>query len=71
MADFGKLILELLCQRESLESLKLAEECLVDHQKIVGAIKSLQCLEGVSFVLSLSVMQYVLPVMKQDCVKNR
>ena len=41
-------VLEYLSQHDQADSLDLAKHFNVDHQKIIGAIKSLEFFEGVS-----------------------
>jgi hypothetical protein len=43
-------ILTILQQRDSFQSNELAEQLCIDHQKLVGAIKSLQSHEEVYFL---------------------
>ena len=45
--DLPQLLLKLLNQEGQLNSLQLSNLLNVDHQKIVGAIKSLCCLQDV------------------------
>jgi len=47
MTDVNERVLELLDERGSFDSLQIADELKVDHQKIVGVVKSLQSLGGV------------------------
>lgn len=47
-------ILDCLSKHDEIDSLDLAQNFGVDHQKIVGAIKSLQAFEDVSTYLFLS-----------------
>ena len=47
-ADLSERLLHYLDEHESFNSLKLAEKLGEDHQRIVGAIKSLQSLGNVS-----------------------
>lgn len=42
-------LLTILQQRETFQSNELAEQLNIDHQKVVGAIKSLQSHEEVCF----------------------
>jgi len=42
MAALSELLLTTLTKREELDSLILASELSVEHEKIVGAVKSLQ-----------------------------
>ncbi len=49
----GERILKYLKEHGSADSLLLAKEWNEDHQKIVGAVKSLLCLENVSCVIFL------------------
>ena len=48
MADMAEKLLLLLAEKQGLDTLEVAKELDVDHQKIVGAVKSLQALENVS-----------------------
>ena len=47
MAELNEEILKFLDTNSKLESLQYAEKLNLDHQKVVGAIKSLQINEGV------------------------
>ena len=42
-------LLTLLGSREVFQSNELAKELGIDHQKLIGAVKSLQTHDGVSF----------------------
>ena len=46
--DMGERLLKLLASRGSLDSYKLSQELGVDHQQVVGAIKSVQSVGDVS-----------------------
>ena len=48
MADLAETILSLLADREGFNTLTLAQELGTDHQKVVGAIKSIQSQGDVS-----------------------
>ena len=48
MADIAAEILQLVANRGTVESLQVAKQLNVDHQKVVGAVKSLQSLGNVS-----------------------
>lgn len=48
MTDLNEQMLQFLEANSTLDSLKYASDQNVDHQKVVGAIKSLQINEGVS-----------------------
>ena len=48
MADLAETILLRLVENQGINTLDLAKELGVDHQKVVGAVKSLQTLEDVS-----------------------
>ena len=48
--DNQSLILKLIDERGSVRSDELSKELGMDHQKIVGTIKSLQTHEGVTFL---------------------
>ena len=50
MADLQDSLLQVLKGRNSVNSEVLAREWQEDHQKVVGAIKSLQTLPGVSLL---------------------
>jgi biotin operon repressor len=41
-------LLAILDKRDNFQSNELAEELGIDHQKLIGAIKSLQTQDGVS-----------------------
>ena len=47
MTDLNEKILAEINRLENVNSLSLAKTLSVDHQKIVSAIKSLQCHDGV------------------------
>lgn len=47
MSELPDKVLRVLSERESVDSIQLAEELEEDHQRIVGAVKSLQSLGGV------------------------
>ncbi len=47
MSELNEEILQFLDKNSSFDSLEYAEKSKIDHQKIVGAIKSLQINEGV------------------------
>ena len=46
--DLGARLLRLLACRDSFDSYKLSQELRVDHQQVVGAIKSVQSVGDVS-----------------------
>ena len=48
MAELGEKLLHLIAERDQVDTLDLAGELNIDHQKIVGAVKSLQSLGDVS-----------------------
>ena len=48
MAELGEKLLQLIAEKDQVDTLDVAEELIVDHQKIVGAVKSLQFLGHVS-----------------------
>ena len=48
MAELAETILQLIAERDQIDTLDVAKELNVDHQKIVGAVKSLQSLGDVS-----------------------
>ena len=48
MADLGETVLNILADRDGFNTLDIAEELNVDHQKTVGAVKSLLALGDVS-----------------------
>lgn len=48
MADLGETVLQFLADREGSDTLDIAKELNVDHQKTVGAVKSLLALGDVS-----------------------
>ena len=49
MSKLAENILIILNKRECLETIDLVEELGIDHQKIVGAVKSLLTLDNVRF----------------------
>lgn len=49
--DLGEKILKLLAYRGSFDSYELAQELGIDHQQVVGTIKSVQSLGEVNFVV--------------------
>lgn len=51
MADLQEQILLILNEKGSLNSEELGKELQVDHQRIVGAIKSLETLPEVRFFI--------------------
>ena len=48
MADMAEKLLLLLAEKKGFDTLEVAKEFGVEHQKIVGAVKSLQAIENVS-----------------------
>ena len=48
MADLGETVLKILADRDGFNTLDIAKELNVDHQKTVGAMKSLLALGDVS-----------------------
>ena len=46
--ELGDLLLKVVADRGSIDSYELAEELNVDHQLVVGTIKSLQSLKNVA-----------------------
>ena len=48
MADLGEKVLKCLADRDGFDTLDIAKELNVDHQKTVGAVKSLLALGDVS-----------------------
>ena len=53
MAELGGKLLQLIAERDQIDTIDVAKELRVDHQKIVGAVKSLQSLGDVSTACSL------------------
>lgn len=47
-AALSEVLLETLADRDSFDSYKLSQELGKDHQRVVGAIKSLQSIGNVS-----------------------
>lgn len=55
-------ILDFLSKHDQTDSLDLAKNFGVDHQTVIGAIKSLENIEGVSlsiFLLNLQIFQLI------------
>ena len=52
MAALSELLLTTLAKREEFESLTLASELSVEHEKIVGAVKSLQAKGNVRLIIN-------------------
>ncbi len=52
MADMNEKLLLLLAEREGFDTLELSKELNIDHQKVVGAVKSIQSLGDVSSTCS-------------------
>lgn len=50
MTDLNEEILEFIDKNASLDTLEYAKQHNLDHQKVIGAIKSLQTFEGVNFL---------------------
>ena len=48
MADLSETLLKLIAERGQITSLAVARELGIDHQKVVGAVKSLQSLGEVN-----------------------
>ena len=48
MAELGERLLQLIAERDQIDTLDVAKELNIDHQKIVGTVKSLQSLGDVS-----------------------
>ena len=57
MTDLNEVILQFLDANSTLDSLKFASDQNLDHQKVVGAIKSLQINEGVRFSRRICFME--------------
>ena len=53
MAELTDTLLNLVNDNESIDSQEVADTLNIDHQKIVGAIKSLQSLEEVKTAKNL------------------
>ncbi len=51
MAELPDAILKYLVDKEGFDSLELAKELKIDHQKVVGAIKSIQAVGEVRFLV--------------------
>ncbi len=51
MTELNEEILKFLEENSTLDSLEYAEKHQLDHQKVVGSIKSLQVNEGVNLIL--------------------
>ena len=49
--DLNEEVLKYLAQNNKLDTLKFASLLNVDHQKVIGAVKSLQALGDVSIVI--------------------
>lgn len=47
--DLSVIILQIIDERSTFDSDVLAQELEIDHQKLIGAIKSLQTNENVNF----------------------
>lgn len=58
--DLGRKLLKLLAQRGSVDSYELSQELGVDHQQVVGAVKSLQSLGEVRTRLYLVYIYMIL-----------
>ena len=48
MAELAERLLQLIAERDQIHTIDVAKELNIDHQKIVGAVKSLQSLGDVS-----------------------
>jgi len=57
MAALSELLLTTLAKREEFESLTLASELSVEHEKIVGAVKSLQAKGNVRLIINCCIMR--------------
>jgi hypothetical protein len=49
MADLNEEILEYLSKNDMLDTLQYAKLRKLEHQKVIGAVKSLQTFEDVSY----------------------
>ena len=47
MADINETILEYIAKHSILDTLQYAKDNKLDHQKVIGAIKSIQTYDGV------------------------
>lgn len=63
MSELNQDILNFLDKNASLDTLDYAKQNNLDHQKVVGAVKSLQTYEGVSDRLRLNTSAFF--VLKQ------
>jgi phenylalanyl-tRNA synthetase alpha chain len=70
MCDLNEQILEQLASNESLDTLEYAKAQNLDHQKVIGAIKSIQTFEKVIKVEQRSFKVYQLNDEAQSIVKN-
>lgn len=71
MAELGSVILEALNKNTlPTNSLQLADQLKHDHQKIIGAIKSLQGFPGVIEAVQESITQWVLTPEGKEIVTN-
>ena len=52
MAELAEKLLQLIAEKEQINTLNVAKELSVDHQKIVGAVKSLQSLGEVRILFT-------------------
>lgn len=59
MADLTDVVLEAVNKKGGVETLELAAQLSVDHQKIVGAVKSLQSLGDVSYTARYGVFSFM------------
>ena len=50
MAELSETVLKIVAERQSVDSIDLANELNIDHQKVVGSIKSIQSLGDVSIM---------------------
>lgn len=60
MAELNEEILNYLEKNENLNSYEYAQSKGLDHQKVVGAIKSLQTTENVNKILKIKTLFYVI-----------
>lgn len=68
--NLNEVILRLLNERSKLNSLSLSEELSVDHQKIVGVIKSLQSLGDIIKSTQIESKRLVLTEEGQQILQN-
>jgi len=60
MAALSELLLTTLTEREQFDTLALASELSTEHEKIVGAVKSLQAKGDVCYIVKHSIIMRVL-----------